>query len=70
MFWNLYLLIGVLYGIRFLYKEVCPGLGIGTAIFLSPFVLSISAFIWPLLVLSELPRAEEKSEEEKKMEQI
>jgi hypothetical protein len=57
---EIYLIIGVLYGIIFLYKEVRPGLGMGTAILFAGFILPVSAFIWPLLLLSELPKAEKK----------
>jgi Kef-type K+ transport system membrane component KefB len=53
---EIYFLIGLFFGIRFLYKEVKPSLGIGTSILLAPIVLLIGAFIWPLMWVSELKK--------------
>ena len=59
MLWNIYLIIGVIYGVWFLYKEVMPDFGVVTAIFLSPIILAICAFLWSFVLLSKLPMAQE-----------
>lgn len=48
----IYFSIGILCGIWFLYKEVYPGLGVGTAILLAPLILLLFAFMWPLYLPS------------------
>jgi len=54
----IYIVIGVLYGIRFLYKEIYldpgPNGGIGMAILFAPFMLLFHAFVWPYSLYQEL----------------